>query len=107
MCEPLLVKSTWLTFCSVSTLVLIVGDEGLDFAETLKAQIKELKDQMKQHPPSTPAINVESRVEKEGWPSELGHVREVLQRLAGPDVQRGLTAQTIIPSPNLGFRRWI
>jgi transitional endoplasmic reticulum ATPase len=91
--------------CSVSTLVLIVGDEELDFAETLKAQVKELKDQMKQHPPEP--VNVESRIEKEVSPSELGYAREVLQRLAGPDVHRGLTAQTVIPSSNLGFRRWI
>jgi len=93
--------------CSVSTLVLIVGDEDLDFAETLKAQIKELKDQIKHHPPSEAATNIASRVEKEGSPSELGYAREVLQRLAGPDAQRGLTAQTVIPSSNLGFRTWI
>lgn len=92
----------------MSTLVLLVSNDELEFGDTLKAQIKELKDQVEHHPPSAATKDANPKPQAgEGAPSELGYVREVLQRLAGPDVQKSLTSQTVVPSSNLGFRRWI
>jgi hypothetical protein len=92
---------------SVSTLVLIAGNDDLDFGKTIKAQIKELQDQVRKHPPSVAGASVQSGSGKYGAPSELGYAREILQRLAGPDVQRSLTSQTVLPSSSTILRRWI
>ncbi|KIM25184.1 hypothetical protein M408DRAFT_331292 [Serendipita vermifera MAFF 305830] len=88
----------------VSTLVLM-ATEDIDFAETLKAQVKELKDQIRERPPHVSAINPGSvRCASSG---ELAATRELLQRLSGGEIQKGLSTNCIMPSANTGLRRWI
>jgi transitional endoplasmic reticulum ATPase len=94
---------------SVSTLVLLATQDGIDFARTLKAQVKELRDQVREHPenmmnipPETSSIPVRCEASR-----ELAATRELLQRLSAPEIPRGLSTTAIMPSANIGLRRWI
>ncbi|CAG8627858.1 12202_t:CDS:2, partial [Acaulospora colombiana] len=91
----------------VSTLVLMAGDPELDFAATLKAQVKELKDQVRDHPPSVAVKDMSVPPADIGGPSEMTSTRELLQKLMGGDVPRGMSSKSILPSANIGLRRWI
>ncbi|PVF94770.1 P-loop containing nucleoside triphosphate hydrolase protein [Serendipita vermifera] len=91
----------------VSTLVLMAGDAELDFAKTLKAQVKELKDQVRDHPPSVAVKNTSPPPADIGGPSEMTSTRELLQKLMGGDVPRGMSSKSIFPSANIGLRRWM
>jgi hypothetical protein len=84
----------------------MAGDSELEFGETLKAQVKELKDQVRDHPPSIAATNTSPHVEV-GTPSEMASTRELLQKLMGGNVPRGMSSKSIFPSANTGLRRWM
>lgn len=95
----------------MATLVLLAGDDDLDFAETLKAQVKELKDQIKHCFLASAAERTFpiTSSQKIGELSELGHARNVLGRFAGEDRQKGLTMEYMrgIPTPNMSLKRWM
>jgi transitional endoplasmic reticulum ATPase len=83
--------------------------DGIDFARTLKAQVKELRDQVREHPenmmnipPVTSSIPVRCEASR-----ELAATRELLQRLSAPEIPGGLSTTAIMPSANTGLRRWI
>ncbi|KAG8789453.1 hypothetical protein FRC15_008310 [Serendipita sp. 397] len=92
----------------VSTLILMAGDEKLVFADALRAQVKELKDQIRQRPPQVQIQQSMVLLDAPGVSSELGALREFLQRFAGGnETPRGLSTKTTVPSASMGLRRWI
>jgi hypothetical protein len=95
------------TVISVSTLILMAGDDTLDFAETLRSQIKELLDQInKPSPepsppqPGLPQIPNLQRREESG-------IRELLQRLTTSETRRGLSVQSIMNATDVPVRKWV
>ncbi|KAG8833848.1 hypothetical protein FRC17_009965 [Serendipita sp. 399] len=88
----------------VSTLILMAGDETLGFADTLRAQVKELKDQIRERPQQIQVQESATPSNSSGVSLELGPLRELLQRLSGGNEgTRGLTTKATIPSANGGL----
>lgn len=84
-----------------------MATEDVDFGETLKAQIKELKDQVRERPPNASAFKASTGPTQCVSSGELAATRELLQRLSGGEIPKGLSTTSIMPSPNTGMRRWI
>lgn len=88
----------------VATLIRMAGDPDVKFAENLREQVKELKKQVGHRSQIVP--QVPEGPSMSAAVSELGSIRELLVRMTGGDMPRGLTTETVVPSSNLGLYRW-
>ena len=82
----------------------MAGDSKVDFADSLREQVKELKKQVGNN--AQIATQVPEGPSTSAVISELGSIREILTRMTGGEMPKGLSTETIMPSKNLGLYRW-
>jgi len=84
----------------------LATNDGLEFAEVLKAQVKELRDQVKAHPRSSHILETSRGSVRYESLGVIATTREPMQCLGGREMPRGLSATAIMPSTNTVIRHW-